>query len=176
MNYTSTQIKILEEAECLIQTKGYNAFSYKDISDIVQIKTSSIHYHYSSKELLGVAVIQYQIDKLSPLLLNIQKDPLSSPQQKILALIELIFSTTYKDRFRMCLGGMLAAELLSLPESLKSQVVVFFDLLSTWIEKVSLNKKSKQLLMLLEGGLLFARLYDEESFLDLVRSFIKENF
>ena len=56
--------QILNVAETLIQTKGYNAFSYKDISELVGVKTSSIHYYFPAKEDLGKEVVKQHIDLL----------------------------------------------------------------------------------------------------------------
>jgi len=45
-------------AEALIQSRGYSAFSYQDISDRLGIRKASIHYHFPSKTDLGVAALQ----------------------------------------------------------------------------------------------------------------------
>ena len=56
--------QILLVAESLIQSRGYNAFSYKDISEIIGIKTSSIHYYFPTKADLGKQVVIQHIEKL----------------------------------------------------------------------------------------------------------------
>lgn len=53
-----TRSNIIVLAEKLIRTKGYNGFSYKDISSVLKIKNAAIHYHFPSKTDLGTAVIQ----------------------------------------------------------------------------------------------------------------------
>src|SRR5215468_7490023 len=55
---SDTAGKILDLAETLIQTRGYNAFSYQDIADALGVTKTSIHYHFESKTDLGVAVIE----------------------------------------------------------------------------------------------------------------------
>ena len=52
---STTAEDILDRAEALIQTRGYSAFSYQDISDTLGIRKASIHYHFPSKTDLGVA-------------------------------------------------------------------------------------------------------------------------
>lgn len=47
--------EILQCATELIQTHGFNGFSYKDISEQVGISKASIHHHFASKEELGIA-------------------------------------------------------------------------------------------------------------------------
>lgn len=53
-----TRSEIVRFAEELIRTKGYNAFSYADISKLVKIKNATIHYYFPSKSDLGVEVIK----------------------------------------------------------------------------------------------------------------------
>ena len=46
---TNIHKQILDIAEMLIQTQGYNAFSFRHIAKIIGIKTSSIHYYFPTK-------------------------------------------------------------------------------------------------------------------------------
>lgn len=50
--------RILDIAEHLIMSRGFNRFSYKDISTEMKVKNAAIHYHFPSKNDLGVAVIR----------------------------------------------------------------------------------------------------------------------
>lgn len=119
MKLTTMQEKILNTAESLIQQMGYNAFSYKDIALVVGIKTSSIHYYYPTKEDLAVAVIEWQLERLSFSLDELKVNPSLSLQQKLLKLVDLVLSVTLNNDMKMCLGGMLASDVVSLPEKLK---------------------------------------------------------
>ncbi|MCH8909027.1 MAG: TetR/AcrR family transcriptional regulator, partial [Candidatus Heimdallarchaeota archaeon] len=60
----TTKEKILRQGLKLIQTKGYNGFSFKDIAEIIGIRKASVHHHFKSKELLGVQAIEYYRNKL----------------------------------------------------------------------------------------------------------------
>jgi len=44
---------ILDVAEQLAQTKGYNGFSYADIAAQLGLTKASLHYHFPSKAELG---------------------------------------------------------------------------------------------------------------------------
>jgi AcrR family transcriptional regulator len=58
---TDTKSAILERAMALLQSKGYDGFSYKDISGPMGVKNAAIHYHYPSKTDLALAMIdRYQ--------------------------------------------------------------------------------------------------------------------
>lgn len=59
-----TKEKIVTEAITFITTRGTNAFSYKDISKEIGIKTSSIHYYFPTKNDLIVAVLEHVIQQI----------------------------------------------------------------------------------------------------------------
>ncbi|MCH6573146.1 MAG: helix-turn-helix transcriptional regulator, partial [Proteobacteria bacterium] len=46
---TSTREHILKRATMLFQGRGYNGFSFKDISTPMGIRNAAIHYHFSTK-------------------------------------------------------------------------------------------------------------------------------
>lgn len=54
---TDTKAALLDHATELIQTRGFCAFSYQDLSERVGIRKASIHHHFPAKADLGVAVI-----------------------------------------------------------------------------------------------------------------------
>ena len=186
MNYSITQKSILSAAENLIQKRGYNAFSYKDIAATVGIKTSSIHYHYPSKEDLAIAVIDWQLHRIGLILDEIKVQKECSTKSKILALVDAISSITFKDEQKMCLGGMLASDALSLPESVQNKARCFFNALYTWIDEVTeegkhvgefnllypIDKFAHYLFLQIEGALLMSRLYGDIEYLNMVKQFI----
>src|SRR5262249_62421703 len=53
----STAERILDTAQALAQVRGYNGFSYADISAELAITKPSIHYHFPSKAQLAEALI-----------------------------------------------------------------------------------------------------------------------
>ena len=58
-----TKSALLAEAEVLIRTQGYAAFSYADLSERVGIRKASIHHHFPTKELLGAALIDAYLER-----------------------------------------------------------------------------------------------------------------
>jgi TetR/AcrR family transcriptional repressor of nem operon len=60
---SATAEQILDIAETLIQTRSYSAFSYQDISDALDIRKASIHYHFASKADLGAAVVDRYVER-----------------------------------------------------------------------------------------------------------------
>ncbi|MCV6614993.1 MAG: TetR/AcrR family transcriptional regulator [Cellvibrionaceae bacterium] len=48
--------EIVEYSLGLLQTQGYESFSYQDIASALGITKASIHYHFPKKEDLGIAL------------------------------------------------------------------------------------------------------------------------
>ncbi len=176
--------QILDVAEHLTQTRGYNAFSYKDISAIVGVKTSSIHYYFPTKADLGKAVVKKHIDLLCEELEQLINNKQLSCKKKLEKFIDGIVAKTYLDRQKMCLGGMLASDVLTLPPVIQKEVRLFFTRLEDWIKRLlteSINKNEFKLkkndinnealfiFSLLEGALLLARLFQDEGHLTVAR-------
>ena len=55
---TAAATAILDAAERLAQTLGYNGFSYADIAAQLGVTKASLHYHFPSKAELGGALIE----------------------------------------------------------------------------------------------------------------------
>ena len=65
---TTVREQILDHAITLIMLRGYNGFSYRDLSSLVGVKTSSIHYYFPSKDdLVLEAVNAYSNEVLGAL-------------------------------------------------------------------------------------------------------------
>ena len=56
--------RILDVVQTLIQTRGFNAISYRDVAEAIGIRKASIHYHFPSKMDLGQAVIARYRERL----------------------------------------------------------------------------------------------------------------
>ncbi len=54
----NTATRILDVAERLMQTRGFNGFSYADIAAEVRITKASLHYHFATKAELGRTLIE----------------------------------------------------------------------------------------------------------------------
>jgi len=184
MKSLDTYHQILSLAEKLIQTQGYNAFSYKDIAKTIGIKTSSIHYYFPTKADLGKTVLQKHIEALLEALNPIMNNNKLNSRKKMEFFINAIFSKTYYDNKKMCLGGMLASDILTLPDLIQREVADFFHQIELWLtdlmnqaivkKEFSITKKdikteAKLILSLIEGSLLLARLFEDEGYLESAR-------
>jgi AcrR family transcriptional regulator len=123
-----TREQIIELADNLIREKGYNAFSFYDISRSVGIKTASIHYHFRSKSDLGMAVIEHQLQQLH---LVIRKFESKTPIERL----EKFFSiyASIKNENKVCLVGSLATDFNTLDKKLQARLKIFSDAMLEWV-------------------------------------------
>jgi len=57
----NTREQIMEKAAELLMQRGFNGFSYRDISTPLGVKNAAIHYHFPSKTDLALALVdEYQ--------------------------------------------------------------------------------------------------------------------
>jgi len=116
----TTQRKILDLAESLLQRRGYNAFSYHHLSHELGIKNAAIHYHFPTKESLGLEIIKRTRDRFNKWTNN--------PEHRILAAKEQLdwFVKSYQYNLnsnnRVCLIGTLATDYYTLPASMQSAI------------------------------------------------------
>ena len=126
-----TAERILDIVEELIQTRGYNAFSYQDVAARVGIRTASIHYHFPAKADLGRVVIERYSDKLAELAHAVEAAE-SDPWRILSRYLEPFFEFADSAE-RICLCGALAGEYGALPEDMKDLVGKFFAEHEAWL-------------------------------------------
>lgn len=126
--------KILDIAERRIRQSGYNAVSYRDIADEMGIKSASLHYHFKKKEDLGVALVKRYAANLRALLSQTAPN-YATPREKLNAYVDL-HRVALQDHQLICLGAVLGAEALSLPETVSVEVRKFFEMNLAWLAQV----------------------------------------
>lgn len=131
---SSSAERIVTVAENLIQTVGYNGFSYEDIAQIVGIRKPSIHHHFPSKADLGCAVVQSYTERFIGTLEDIYLTHTSARNR--LKEYAKLFEQTYSNNRQLCLCGMLGAESNSLPEKITHEINSFFNQNLNWLTKV----------------------------------------
>jgi TetR/AcrR family transcriptional repressor of nem operon len=168
--------QILTSAQRLVQQRGFNGFSYADIANEVGIRKASLHHYFPSKTDLGVTLMAVYTEQLDAELVRISGLPLSVTE-KLLAYIALYRYSLEAER--MCLGGMLASEALTLDAAMLPSIKRFFAHNTEWLAEVLAEGKAQQLfhfngaavdqarmlLAALQGALLLARAAsDREAF------------
>ena len=133
MAHIDTKSALLSEAETLIRTVGYAAFSYADLSERVGIRKASIHHHFPTKEALGAAVIDAYLERFVAELDLLAKRSASS-KRKLVAYGGFFAASLQDGQMPLC--GALAADAAYLPTSMRQRVRKFFELHLAWLEKI----------------------------------------
>jgi TetR/AcrR family transcriptional repressor of nem operon len=165
-----TASRILDVAERLVQTRGFNGFSYADVAAELKNSKPSLHYHFPSKAELGEALIGRYAVRFADALVVI--DDRGDGAAAKLDAYASIYADVLKEQ-RMCLCGMLAADYDTLPAPMRDAVVHFFDENEAWLTRVleqgveegtlhlggSASEAAQAIVSGLEGALLIARPY-----------------
>lgn len=159
---SKTKTKILDVAERLTQTKGFNGFSYLDLADEIGIKNSSIHYHFKAKADLALALVERLHKDHIAVFEDLDKN-LDTPQQRLQAVVDYFQSYIQDQKFCMC--GMMAAELQSVSPAVRNRLVAYFKDLQAWLTeqfaamgKPDAKNRALRFVSTAEGSLLLARL------------------
>lgn len=126
---TSTSDHILDVAERLAQTRGFNGFSYADIAREVGVTKAALHYHFAGKAELGLALVDRYIRRFATALTELDAEP--DGAHRLAGYVGLYRQVL--DRDRMCLCGMLAAEHETLPPAMRDAVDDFFRTNEAWL-------------------------------------------
>jgi TetR/AcrR family transcriptional regulator, transcriptional repressor for nem operon len=167
-----TAARILDVAERLVQVRGFNGFSYADVSAEVGITRAALHYHFAGKADLGLALITRYSGRFADELARIDTGGLA-PDARLEAYAKLYLYVLRQEK--MCLCGMLAAEYQTLPQPMQQAVTSFFEANESWLEKVldegrqggslrfrgTPRETARVIIACLEGAMLVARPYGD---------------
>ena len=175
----NTAHKILDAAEHFTQTRGFNAFSYKDIQIDVGVKTSSIHYYFPTKQDLASVMAERYVKRFTELLNDIDGRSINC-LEKLKAMAGPFFQAAEENKF--CLCGMLTSEISAMPEDAINVLRSFFEKSEHWLantlqkgveigelsDQIDVRVTAAHLLAVLEGGLLISRTRTDPNYLRLV--------
>ena len=164
--------RALDIAERLVQTRGFNGFSYADIAEALGVTKASLHYHFPSKADLGERLIERYEAGFLDTLAGIDKAQQGAAHK--LRRYAKIYADVLRAN-RMCLCGMLASDYATLPKPMRERVRHFFDENERWLARVlEEGRKTGQLafkgapielarmiVASLEGAMMLARSYGE---------------
>ena len=180
----TTPDRILDVAQRLMQTRGYNGFSYADVAAEIGISKAGLHHHFSTKAALGAAIIARYASLIAQALARIVADEREAAERLVR------YSQLYADvltQDRLCLGAMLAAEFNTLPQPMQKTVRQFFKTNHSWLQSVITygrtggtlvtqgtdEEAARVLLSGLEGAMLIARpMKDIDSFYATARALL----
>lgn len=167
---SDTKEKLLDAAQDLIQRRGVNAVSFQDLSDAVGIRKASVHHHFSNKQAMVEALLERYVDQFNGLLQQILASR-TNGKTKLRRYTKLFVDTLKSGNNKVCLCGMLMAEVISLGDRSQDLVRSFLKSNTDALEAIlregvddgsltlnaSIKGTARLILATLEGGLLIAR-------------------
>ena len=184
---TDTARRALDVAERLVQTRGFNGFSYADIAESLGVTKASLHYHFPTKADLGRRLIErYEAGFLETLGAI---DAAGAHARGKLKRYASIYAGVLRAN-RMCLGGMLASDYATLPRPMREKVRHFFDENERWLARVLEDGRdsgqlefkgapvevARMIVASLEGAMMLARSYGEVARFDVAAERLIDEF
>jgi len=164
---SDTRKRILDIAEQLLLTRGFNAFSYQHISSALGVRNAAIHYHFPKKTDLGVALIQRYCRRFERFVDAQRALPPTEQLERYFTLTD----TYYAQEQQICPSGILTTEYQTLPLEMQQETDQFVEAMRAWAVCIATagrdngsmryggSPQAMGLLMLsaLQGGLQLAR-------------------
>lgn len=135
----TTRENIVQLGDRFIRDKGFNAFSFYDISKELKIKNASIHYHFHTKTDLGISIVKDHQEKLHTL---IQSTATKSPVIKLNTFLSIY--STIKSEGRVCLVGSLATDLKTVDPKIAKELKTFANEILEWVTSILEEGKQKK--------------------------------
>jgi TetR/AcrR family transcriptional repressor of nem operon len=160
----------------VVQRTGYQSLRFGALADEVGIKKATLYYYFPTKADLGREVIRIYRRLMRAKLTEISQTE-TDPTRRLMMYIELYRGVIEDRSDHVCPGGMLAAEVLSLPSQLRSQMLDFFTDNEVWVSELLTELKpnwcdpmftesARELIAILQGHLLMSRVYTSSSGFD----------
>ncbi|MFM0477054.1 TetR/AcrR family transcriptional regulator [Paraburkholderia strydomiana] len=176
-----TKQRILATARLIVQARGYNALSFREIAKEVGIKSAGVHHHFPTKGDLGAALARQYTEEAVKLLHDLL-ETFENEQQTLERYTSVFRSALVQDN-RMCLCGIMAAEHHDLPDEVRLEVDRFTEVNVGWLCKIlslrddardaeSIKRQALAIFASIEGAQLVARGRGDVSvFDDTVRAY-----
>ena len=137
-----TRGQLLDHGQHLFQTRGYNAFSYRDLAAQIGIRNASIHHHFPTKEALGLAIVARYHEWF---LEWSHKKAELSPPEKVEAFFRL-YGRFVRDEGKLCPVGMLENDFHTLPPTLQTATQDLVRRIHAWLTQVLAEGRERGLL------------------------------
>ena len=138
-----TKVEILDLAENLLLDRGFNGFSYANISSALKIKNAAVHYHFPTKADLGVAIIQRAKERFADWTQNDRMAGKSATEK-----LEAFFRSYLRfleAGHQVCLGGALETDFKTLPTEMQGATQKFASDILVWMEGILEEGRGKHI-------------------------------
>ncbi|MBX9767740.1 MAG: TetR/AcrR family transcriptional regulator [Bdellovibrionales bacterium] len=131
-SHLGTKARALLEAQSLLQSFGFNGFSFQHVADRLRIKKPSLFEHFSSKEKMGQELVQEYHRTFQAWTKTI--DALGSREKAIAFFSRL---SRFSEEFgKVCPLSALIGDFHSLPKSIQRPLVEMYEFQLQWFQKV----------------------------------------
>ena len=134
MNMIDRKAQILDVATELVQTRGYSAFSYQDLSTRLGITKASLHHHFASKEKLGIAVAEKYTHDVKTLLESVTRTH-DDPWDQFRAYMDFVVDIMHTQD-RICAAGSVQSEINVVPAAMGKSMCSLVQFVIGWIANV----------------------------------------
>ena len=129
-----TRNSLLDSAERAVRQRGFDGFSYADLSKEIGIRKASIHYHFATKADLGLALIARYAERFFATLADIRSSDGSAAEQ--LRSYVQIYRDALAEGEQVCLCVALSAGRDSLSTEVLDQLNRFHTDSIAWLTEV----------------------------------------
>jgi TetR/AcrR family transcriptional repressor of nem operon len=133
--------EVMMAARLMVQARGYNALSFRDLAEAVGVKSSSIHYYFPTKGDLGASLARQYTEEFLEYLNGLLAQ--SVDWRECIAKYAEVFRDTLLRENRMCMAGILAAERPDLAPEVRAEVERFTTEIVAWLARVLAIGKPK---------------------------------
>lgn len=130
---TGTRTALLDAAEHAARSRGFDGFSYADLSDAVGIRKASIHYHFPTKADLTAELMARYAARVTDLLAEISAAPGTGADR--LKAIVAIYREALRGGDMTCLCVALTVAFDSVPPVVTRQMSAFRRDVAVWLEQ-----------------------------------------
>jgi AcrR family transcriptional regulator len=120
---------ILDAAQRLVYTKGYEGMSIQDILNDLQMSKGAFYHYYASKQALLEALIDRMVEEAEPIILPIAQDPQLPALEKLHRFFDTAarWKTARKDYLLALMQGWYADENVLVREKAQTRMIKHFS-------------------------------------------------
>lgn len=163
--------RIVEAADQLFYTRGYNQTSFRDISDVTGIPRGNFYYYFKTKDEILGAVVDSRLSGFREML-NACEKASSEPRQRILCFTDMMSASEDNIVKTGCPVGTLSSELAKDDDSFQDIARAVFTLIHKWLAEQftamgfsDVNDKAMDLLARMQGITVMACAFNDRDFL-----------
>jgi len=167
--------RLLTAAKALVLTYGYAGTRVDAICEKAGLTKGSFYHFFKSKEEIGIAILEWSMIKGGEILANGPYTEISDPVERSFGFLEHVENCSEALWSNGCILASFSVELADTSDKLNQVVVGMFtqvaDLFSShfepiaasWPELPSAKELANEYLALLEGSIIFAKVYRDPS-------------